>query len=51
MDASVLQTLTSEVHNFPTLLRAWGDDSAHFIREDAPRIVLVILAAFILIRL
>ncbi len=51
MDSSVLQNLTPEVHSFPTLLRAWEGDSAHFIREDAPKIVLVVLAAFILIRL
>jgi moderate conductance mechanosensitive channel len=35
----------------PELLRGWSEDAATFLRHDVPKIVLVTLVAFILIRL
>ena len=31
--------------NLPALLRDWREDSMNFLRHDAPKIVLVVLAA------
>ena len=36
---------------FPALVRDWGEDTRAFLRHDAPKIILVTLVAFVLIRL
>lgn len=36
--------------NLPNLMRDWGDDARTFVRHDVPKIVLVVVGAFILIR-
>jgi small-conductance mechanosensitive channel len=38
-------------NNFPVLLRDWRDDLMNFLRHDAPKIILVVLVAYILTRL
>ena len=48
---SFLQTrLTSVDVNLPALLRDWREDTMNFLRHDAPKIVFVLLAAYILTR-
>jgi moderate conductance mechanosensitive channel len=37
--------------NFPALLRDWREDTMNFLRHDAPKIVLVILGAYILTKI
>src|SRR6476469_3764270 len=37
--------------NLPALLRDWREDTMNFLRHDAPRIVLVLIASYILTRL
>jgi len=37
--------------NLPSLLRDWGEDARTFLRHDVPKIVLVTVVSFILIRL
>lgn len=37
--------------NVPTLLHQWREDAMNFLRHDAPKIVFVVLAAYILIRI
>lgn len=37
--------------NLPVLLRDWRDDSMNFLRHDAPKIVLVLLGAYILTKI
>jgi len=49
---SFLQTkLTSADANLPVLLRDWREDTMNFLRHDAPKIVFVLVVAYILIRL
>jgi small conductance mechanosensitive channel len=36
--------------NLPALLRDWRDDTMNFLRHDAPKIVLVLVIAYVLIR-
>jgi small conductance mechanosensitive channel len=36
--------------NLPALLHGWGDDSRTFLRHDVPKIVLVTILAFVVIR-
>lgn len=43
--------LLPEANNLPELLRGWGDDTMVFLRHDLPKIVLVIVVAFVLARL
>jgi len=40
-----------EATNLPELLRDWREDTMSFLHHDAPKIVLVLLVSFILIRL
>src|SRR6266568_3751738 len=48
---SFLQTrLTSVDVNLPALLHDWREDTMNFLRHDAPKIVFVLLAAYILTR-
>lgn len=44
-------TLVPEAGNLPELLRDWREDTMIFLRHDAPKIVLVVVGAFVLIRL
>jgi moderate conductance mechanosensitive channel len=37
--------------NFPALLRDWREDTMNFLRHDAPKIVLVLIATYVLTRL
>jgi small-conductance mechanosensitive channel len=37
--------------NIPALLHDWRDDAMNFLRHDAPKIVFVLVAAYILIRI
>src|SRR5437868_6593884 len=37
--------------NFPALLRDWREDTMNFLRHDAPKIVLVLIASYVLTRL
>ena len=37
--------------NLPTLLRDWRDDTMNFFRHDAPKVVFVLVGAYILTRL
>jgi moderate conductance mechanosensitive channel len=47
-----LSTLTvPTVTDLPELLRDWREDAMQFLRHDAPKIVLVVLVSFLLIRL
>jgi small-conductance mechanosensitive channel len=48
----ILQMPTfSGVTNFPVLLREWREDTMNFLRHDAPKIVLVLIASYVLTRL
>jgi moderate conductance mechanosensitive channel len=42
--------LTTEAADLPTLLHDWRQDTIEFLRHDAPKIVFVVLGAYILIR-
>lgn len=37
--------------NVPGLLRAWRDDTLNFLRHDAPKVVFIVLGAYILTRM
>lgn len=37
--------------NLPALLRGWRNDTMNFVRHDVPKIVLIVLAAYILMRM
>jgi small conductance mechanosensitive channel len=52
MPVCLLQTkLTTEAADLPTLLRDWRQDTIEFLRHDMPKIALVVVGAYILIRL
>jgi small-conductance mechanosensitive channel len=42
--------LTTEAADLPTLLHDWRQDTIEFLHHDAPKIVFVVLGAYILIR-
>jgi small conductance mechanosensitive channel len=46
-----IMTIVSEAGKFPELLRDWREDAMIFLRHDVPKIVMVVLGAFVLIRL
>jgi moderate conductance mechanosensitive channel len=46
-----LLTLIPEAGNVPELLRDWREDTMVFLRHDVPKIFLVVVGAFVLIRL
>jgi moderate conductance mechanosensitive channel len=48
---SYLQTKLPDGTNVPALLRDWREDTMNFLRHDAPKIVLVILGAYILTKI
>jgi len=43
--------LLSNGGNLPALLRDWREDTMNFLRHDAPKIVLVVLAAYVITRI
>jgi small-conductance mechanosensitive channel len=45
-----LQTTSLSEGNVPTLLRDWREDTMTFLRHDAPKILLVVLVAYLLMR-
>jgi small-conductance mechanosensitive channel len=48
---SFLQTRLASVNgNLPVLLHDWREDTMNFLRHDAPKIVFVLLAAYVLTR-
>jgi small conductance mechanosensitive channel len=51
MPLSLLQIkVSTEAADLPTLLRDWRQDTIEFLRHDVPKIVLVMVGAYILIR-
>src|SRR5437763_8397577 len=48
---STLQNKLPAETNLPALLRDWREDTMNFMRHEAPKIVLVLLVAYILTRL
>jgi small-conductance mechanosensitive channel len=49
---SVLQKAAASAEtNFPALLRDWREDTINFLRHDAPKIVFVVVGAYVLTRL
>jgi small conductance mechanosensitive channel len=40
----------SSATNFPVLLREWREDTMNFLRHDAPKIVLVLIASYVVTR-
>lgn len=51
MNRILLQLLPTEAGNLPVLLRGWREDTMNFLRRDMPKIVLILLVGFLLIRL
>lgn len=51
MNCILLQVSIPGEGNLPALLRDWREDTMTFLRHDAPKIVLVTVASFVLIRL
>src|SRR5689334_23403119 len=39
----ILLSEFAEIHNLPTLMRDWGDDTMEFLRRDTPKLVLVVV--------
>lgn len=50
MGLFAVQTGLPSVTNLADLLRGWREDGMQFVRHDAPKIVLIIAGAFLLIR-
>src|SRR5215467_5367738 len=46
-----LQTILPSEARLPALLRDWREDAINFLRHDAPKIVLVVLGAYILTKI
>lgn len=51
MNRLLLSAMIPEANNLPELLRDWREDTMTFLRHDAPKIVLVTAASFVLIRI
>jgi small conductance mechanosensitive channel len=47
----MLGQVLSETANLPALLRDWREDAMTFLHHDMPKLVLVIVGAFVLVRL
>jgi small conductance mechanosensitive channel len=50
MFLSLQAKLTTEAADLPTLLHDWRQDTIEFLRHDVPKIVLIVVGAYILIR-
>jgi small-conductance mechanosensitive channel len=48
---SLQAKLVSEETNLPALLRDWREDTMNFLRHDAPKIVLVLVGSYVLIKI
>src|SRR5215470_6502629 len=51
MVLSIWQTKLPTETNLPPLLRDWREDTMNFLRHDAPKIVLVLIGAYILTKI
>jgi len=51
MSCALARLALPEPANLPALLRDWGEDTRLFLRHDVPKIVLVTVISFVLIRL
>jgi small conductance mechanosensitive channel len=51
MALSIWQTKLPTETNLPALLRDWREDTMNFLRHDAPKIVLVLIGAYILTKI
>jgi small conductance mechanosensitive channel len=51
MASLFLQTTVLSEENIPALWRAWREDSMTFLRHDAPKILFVVLVAYVLTRI
>ena len=51
MPAALLTTIAQQTANLPELLHEWRSDAMEFLHQDAPKIGLIILLAFLAIRL
>jgi small-conductance mechanosensitive channel len=51
MASWTLQTTALNDRNLPALLRDWREDTMTFLRHDAPKIVLVVIVAYVLTRM
>lgn len=51
MNRLLLKAVLPEANNLPELLRGWREDTMHFLRHDAPKLVLVVVISFVLIPL
>jgi len=51
MVLSIWQTKLPTETNLPALLRDWREDTMNFLRHDAPKIVLVLIGAYILTKI
>src|SRR5207253_5360191 len=49
--SSYIAAYLSNRWEVPALLRDWHEDTMNFLRHDAPKIVLVVIVSFVLIRL
>jgi len=47
---SILFDIIPESHNLPELLRDWRDDTMEFLRQDLPKLLLILLLVFVAIR-
>jgi small conductance mechanosensitive channel len=43
--------LVAEPFNFRALVRDWGDDAKEFLHHDLPKLLLVLIVAFVLVRI
>jgi small-conductance mechanosensitive channel len=50
MNHLLSRLLVAEPYNFPTLFKDWGEDAKNFLRHDIPKLLLVVLVAFLLVR-
>ena len=48
---STVNSFLPQVGNIPVLLNDWRDDSIRFLHQDAPKILFLILMAFVVIRI
>src|SRR6266851_461795 len=51
MASWIMQTIALAEGNIPPLLRDWREDTMTFLRHDAPKILLVLLVAYLLTRM
>ena len=51
MASWIMQTIALAEGNIPALLRDWREDTLTFLRHDAPKIVFVLVMAYLLTRM